>query len=30
MEKEIYIITRNKGKLMAAEKVFSAYGIEVA
>jgi len=29
MKEEIYIITRNKGKLMAAEKVFSAYGIKV-
>jgi XTP/dITP diphosphohydrolase len=29
VEKVVYLITRNKGKLMAAEKVFSAYGIIV-
>lgn len=29
MTREIYIITRNKGKLLAAQKAFSQYGIEV-
>ena len=29
MEKKIYLLTKNKGKLLAAEKVFNKFGIEI-
>jgi XTP/dITP diphosphohydrolase len=29
MEKKIYLLTRNKGKLLAAQKIFDEFGIEV-
>lgn len=29
MEKKIYLLTKNKGKLLAAQKIFDEFGIEV-
>jgi len=29
MEKKIYLLTKNKGKLLAAQKVFNEFGIEI-
>ena len=29
MEKKIYLLTKNKGKLLAAKKIFDKFGIEV-
>jgi len=29
MEKKIYLLTKNKGKLLAAQKIFNEFGIEI-